>query len=289
LLASERNAGDAPRLARDEGERRGPTPYGDDRARPAWPRKPVPGVVDQEGIVTQNTADLSGTQIEDREEPRPQAATGAVRRRRGGRPWILLLALLVTAFLVDVLRPYLTLDPGRSRIVLRPDVPVHYPIAIAHILFGTIALSGTVLQLWPWLRRRHRAVHRWVGRVYVYGGALPCSLMALALMPLTHGWSGNIGITTQAVLWFGTTVAGYRMARQGRYADHRRWMIYSAALALGVLWGRATVDVYTITHATFSVMFVFEIARWLGWMVNLAVAQWWIEHTAGRRLPETVG
>jgi hypothetical protein len=134
-------------------------------------------------------------------------------------------------------------------------------------------------------------VHRYVGRVYVFGGALPCSLMALALMPLTDGWSGNIGITMQALLWFGVTVGGYRMARQHRWQDHRRWMIYSGALALGVIWGRATVDLYTILPHKFNVLFVFEVARWAGWMLNLVIAQWWIEHTKPKpriRLPQTV-
>ena len=208
------------------------------------------------------------------------------RRRRNAVPGMIMLAVLVTAFLVDVLHPYLTLNPAESRIVLRKNFPLHYPILIAHILFGTIALTTLVVQLWPWLRRHHPVVHRWVGRVYVFGGALPCSLMALALMPLTNGWSGNIGITAQAVLWFGTTVAGFRAGHQRRFRDHRRWMIYSAALALGVLWGRATVDLYTILPQKFNVFFIFEVARWAGWMINLLVAQWWIEHTANRNRPK---
>lgn len=237
--------------------------------------------------MTQNV-ELTGTPVHDDGQsttsPRPSTRK---RKHRRAQPWIVLLALFVAAFLVDVLHPYLTLNPAEARIVLRKDVPLHYPILIAHILFGTIALVTAVLQLWRWLRRRHPVAHRWVGRLYVFGGALPCSLMALALDPLTNGWSGNIGIAMQAVLWFGTTVAGYRMARQHRWLDHRRWMIYSTALALGVLWGRGTVDLYMILPTKFNVMFIFEVARWAGWMINLAIAQWWIEHTARRNRQKT--
>jgi Predicted membrane protein (DUF2306) len=247
--------------------------------------------------VTQN-AEVTGTPMDDPaargdDQAPPPSTRGAAPRRRDTRPWIVLLALAVTAFLVDVLHPYLTLNPAEARIVLKAGVPLHYPVLIAHILFGTIALVTVVLQLWPWIRRHHPVVHRRIGLVYVFGGALPCSLMALTLMPLTNGWSGNIGITMQAVLWFTTTVIGFRMARQRRFADHRRWMTYSAALALGVLWGRATVDLYTVLPQKFSVMFIFEVARWAGWMINLAIAQWWLEHTANRnrrkaRVPQEV-
>jgi hypothetical protein len=243
----------------------------------------VPRAAEQEDIVTQN-AELAGTSVQDGEQSpdTKQAAPRPRPKRRSGKAWTILIAIFVAAFLIDVLHPYLSLNPAESRIVLRANFPLHYPILIAHILFGTIALTTVVLQSWPWLRRTHPVAHRRIGRVYVFGGALPASVMALCLMPLTNGWSGNIGITMQALLWFTTTVIGYRMARAHRWADHRRWMIYSTALALGVLWGRGTVDLYTILPQKFNVLFIFEVARWAGWMLNLVIAQWWIEHTANR-------
>ena len=37
------------------------------------------------------------------------------------------------------------------------------------------------------------------------------------------------------LLWFGTTLAGFRAIRQRRYADHRQWMLRSVALAFSIM------------------------------------------------------
>ena len=40
------------------------------------------------------------------------------------------------------------------------------------------------------------------------------------------------------LLWVATTLAGYRAARQRRFADHREWMIRSFALAFSIVANR---------------------------------------------------
>jgi hypothetical protein len=97
------------------------------------------------------------------------------------RPWIAPLALLVGAFLAFSLPPYLAFDPARSRVPQPDGFPAHYWFLVAHILFGTIAIVGVILQIWPWLRRTHPALHRRIGRVYIFGGAIPSALMALSI------------------------------------------------------------------------------------------------------------
>jgi hypothetical protein len=47
--------------------------------------------------------------------------------------------------------------------------------------------------------------------------------------------------TILAVLWFGTTLAGFRAIRQRRYADHRRWMLRSVALSFSIVANRVWV------------------------------------------------
>jgi Predicted membrane protein (DUF2306) len=86
------------------------------------------------------------------------------------------------------------------------------------------------LQVWP--RRRHPAVHRTSGRLYVFAGVLPSAVLALAIVPFAAGSTGN---AIDAILWLATTVAEFRMARRHRYAEHRRWMIFSVALCLRIM------------------------------------------------------
>ncbi|GLW12367.1 hypothetical protein Misp01_74950 [Microtetraspora sp. NBRC 13810] len=48
-----------------------------------------------------------------------------------------------------------------------------------------------------------------------------------------------------ALLWLGSTAAGYRMARRRRFAEHRRWMLRSFALTFSIItnriWGMIVV------------------------------------------------
>ncbi|XVV00999.1 DUF2306 domain-containing protein [Actinosynnema sp. CA-248983] len=208
--------------------------------------------------------------------------TARGRTRWWRRPWIVPLALLVAAFLFISLPVYATLDRSQSRIALSDSFSLHYPFLVAHIAFGTIAMVTVVLQVWPWLRRRHPAVHRWSGRLYVFAGVIPSGLLALAITPFAVGPVGNaIG----GILWLATTIAGYRMARQRRYADHRRWMIYSFALCLQIIEGR----VMAISAPAFpgftpeAMPTILETASWIGIFINLLIAQWWLDRTANAR------
>ena len=44
-----------------------------------------------------------------------------------------------------------------------------------------------------------------------------------------------------ALLWFGTTLAGFRAVRQHRYADHRQWMLRSVALTFSIIANRVWI------------------------------------------------
>lgn len=98
-------------------------------------------------------------------------------------PW-LALGLLTVAFLAFSLPPYLTLDPAQARL---PVPTWYYPALAAHIAFGSIALLAACVQLWPWFRAHRRAMHRWSGRVYVFAGALPASLVVLTITRWARG------------------------------------------------------------------------------------------------------
>lgn len=84
------------------------------------------------------------------------------------RPWIASLGVLTVVFLAFTLPPYLGLDPSQSRVPIH--FPMHYPMLVAHIFFGSVALSTACLQVWKWLRQHYPAVHRWSGRLYVFAG-----------------------------------------------------------------------------------------------------------------------
>jgi Predicted membrane protein (DUF2306) len=219
-----------------------------------------------------------------RPAPLPPAAAPTRARAWWRSPWVLPWAAVAGWFLAISLPHYVGLDRSRTPVRLNPDYPLHYPLLVAHVTFGTVALVTACFQVWPWLREGHRAIHRWTGRAYVFAGVLPTGLLALAIMPFSQGPVGN---SVAAVLWLATTVAGYRMIRRGREADHRRWMTYSFALTMQIVWGRVMFKVLPHVPGVnlgdpHTLTIVFEAASWIGIVVNLLIAQWWLERTARR-------
>ncbi|MFB9881432.1 DUF2306 domain-containing protein [Planobispora siamensis] len=207
------------------------------------------------------------------------------------------LAVVALAFLAFSLPPYLSLDPSLSRVPLEGGFAAYYPMLVAHVVFGAIAMVTCGLQIWPWLRRRHPVAHRRIGRVYVLGGVLPAGVLGLVV-----GAAGPFGPMTQvssvilAALWLACTVAGFRAARRRRFADHRRWMIRSFALTFSIItnrvWGAiAMIVLMPQAETVFGgsdialIQTVSGLAAWLGWTTSLLLAEWWLERggAAGRR------
>jgi uncharacterized membrane protein YozB (DUF420 family) len=222
--------------------------------------------------------------------PPPSAPT---RRRPPGRRaavGLIALAVVTIGFLALELPPYLTLDPAQSRIAPRPGYALHYPLLWAHIMFGSIALVTACLQLWPCLRRRHPGLHRWSGRVYLCGGVLPGGIAVLGVAPVsTTGPVSAVGNTVLAVLWLATAVAGWRAARQRRFADHRAWMLRSVALTFSIVVNRAWIGVYLALFVALgssiddpaTITAAASASVWSSWVVNLLVVEWFV--LGGRR------
>jgi uncharacterized membrane protein YozB (DUF420 family) len=200
---------------------------------------------------------------------------------------IVVVALATVAFLIYQTPPYFSFDPAHAR---RPMTNLHYWLIVGHVVFGTVAVLTVVLQLWPWLRREHPAVHRWAGRVYVFGGALPAAVFAVSMWRIIPD-PGSVGVVMSAVLWTGTALAGWRMGQLGRYREHRRYMLYSFAIVWGVVlegFAIGQIGLHVLPQADFGRLI--ESVRWVPWVADLVVVQWWLNHTAGRPLdlPQSV-
>jgi hypothetical protein len=231
----------------------------------------------------------------DKQREVPGLGGGPPDRRWWRRPWVAPMAVIAVAFVAFSLPPYLSLDPDRSRIPPPEHLGWYYPVLVAHVTFGSVALLTCCLQIWPWLRRRHPAVHRSVGRVYVFGGALPAGLIGLTLGAVSpFGPVARASNVLMATLWLVFTVTGFRMARQRRYVEHRRWMIRSFALTVsiitnrvwGVIWFLVLTPQLDTTFHGDQALFAQTVAgltTWLGWVVTLLIAEWWLERTGAAR------
>lgn len=214
------------------------------------------------------------------------------------RPWVGPLLVLTFAFVAFSLPPYLTLDPDRSR-VPDPGFAPHYPMLVVHVFCGSIAILVCGFQVWPWFRRKHPATHRRLGRWYILAGVLPAGLAGLVIGATSpFGPVARVSNVMLATLWLLTTLIGGRMARQRRFAEHRRWMIRSVALTLSITLNRVLGAVLLLVlsphlESTFHgdetqlVQAIAGIGTWLGWTLSLLIAEAWLERGRSPRRTES--
>ncbi|RSN23325.1 hypothetical protein DMC61_31990 [Amycolatopsis sp. WAC 04169] len=209
------------------------------------------------------------------------------------------MAVIIVVFLAFSMPPYLSLDPSQSRVPQPPGFTSHYWFLSAHVLFGSIAMISALLQIWPWFRAKYPAVHRKLGRVYVFAGVLPAGAMALTVGALSpFGPATRVANVVAGVLWLGCTFAGWHAARQRRFADHRRWMVRSFALTMSIIVSRVTGPIALITlqpqlETTFGgselalTQSVAAISAWVSTTLVLFAAQWHLDRRPARKKPAT--
>lgn len=212
--------------------------------------------------------------------------TPAARRRRWWqRPWVVPLALVALLFLAFSVPPYATLNPELSRIPPPESFPPYYPALVSHVLFASVAMVTSCMQVWPWFRQRFPVAHRRIGRVYVFGGAVPAAVCALVIAAAApFGPAAAASSIMLALLWLTCTITGFRMARKRRFAEHRRWMIRSFALTFSIItnriWGVVFATAFGMSPEQFAnpdtAQTLAALTSWLGWTVPLLIAEWWL-------------
>jgi uncharacterized membrane protein len=203
------------------------------------------------------------------------------------------LAVIVAAFLLYSLPPYFT---GGTRVPA--TFALHYPLLVAHVMFGGVAMVSAVAQIWPRLRTRHPVLHRRMGRVYV-AAALPAAACAMVIGAATpFGPLLAVSNVLLAAVWLWFTINGFVAARQRRFADHRRHMVRSATVALSTITNRIWTPILFITlqplqdnvfggNEEHFLWFAAGLGAWLGWTIPLAAVQWWLTRKPVMAPPST--
>ncbi|MGC4943624.1 DUF2306 domain-containing protein [Kribbella sp. DT2] len=204
------------------------------------------------------------------------------------RTWIAPLMFAVAAFLAFSVPPYLTFDPANSRLEPPPGNDIYYPLLVTHVLLGTVCMTIACFQVWPAFRTKHRRGHRIAGRVYVF------TVIPAALIGLYIGWHTSAGPSVRvanlvgSTLWLVITVAAFRLARQRRYDEHRRWMSRSFALVMMIPLSRV-INIPAMIILTPKVDSTFggnqqlmentatSIGVWLSPLLTLLLTDWLLE------------
>ena len=214
--------------------------------------------------------------------------------------WTGIVLLIALAVLSSTVRVVILLDPQNETVerfhqqAVRFVYPDTFPlwlhemdrinarfaasavVTFLHVVCGAIFLVLAPLQFSARIRDRHRAFHRWSGRVLA-AAAIVTGVTALHLgVVVPHTGVGEVTSTAFFGGVFLTAIVCAVLAiRRGDVVRHREWMIRAFAIAAGV----STVRIVAIVigqQLAAPVDELFGLSFWTGWAISLGVAELWI-------------
>jgi uncharacterized membrane protein len=210
--------------------------------------------------------------------------TTSVSDSRLRTPRLVIAILVIAVAATPVLAfPYVLLDRGASRIDVQTDAAwvllvIHVPCAAAAMILGA-------LQFVPRIRANRRR-HRIIGRTVLGLGTVAFAFTGIPLAITTP--DGNLtrfGVLVPAVLWPAVAVTAYRAIRGGDVDPHREWMTRLYALTFFAITARMVTPLLLLAQVPImqsrydgdvqaAVSASIPYGQWLGWIVNLALAEW---------------
>lgn len=146
------------------------------------------------------------------------------------------------------------------------------PVLYMHVFASTVALLIGPFQFSRRLRDGNRALHRWLGRVYLSIGVLVGGLAGLYLALFAFGGPmARAGFGLMAVAWLYTGVRAYVAIRRGEVQRHREWMFYNFSLTFAAVTLRLYMPLSQLAGVPVEV--AYPVVAWLCWVPNLLVAR----------------
>lgn len=190
-----------------------------------------------------------------------------------------MLLLLYSYFLWLMLRITVQYIPIRNDVAflsIKQDYIhlLHYRIAFfSHVFSAVLVLLAGYTQFSPSLRVKFPLWHRCAGWLYILVTLLLAGPSGFVIgIYANGGLSSQIAFCLLAVLWMAfTSIALLKIIKKQVFA-HRLWMIRSFSLALSAITLRAWKYVFVYLFHP-KPMDVYQIVAWLGWTLNLLIAE----------------
>lgn len=180
------------------------------------------------------------------------------------------LMLMITAQYIPYQEDVAFLRIKQAEVTL----PYYLSFFYLHVYTSILALLAGFTQFSRWLRHQYPFVHRSLGWLYVIVIVVAAGPSGLVLGYYANGgWSSQLAFCLLGLLWLWFTTRAVHFALQKDWQGHRRAMIRSFALTLSAItlrsWKWLLVALFTPKP-----MDVYRWVAWLGWVVNLMVAEW---------------
>jgi Predicted membrane protein (DUF2306) len=143
-----------------------------------------------------------------------------------------------------------------------------------HVFTSILVLLAGFTQFSQWLQKNLKGIHKLLGYVYVINILMVTGPASLLMgFYANGGLSSRIGFVLLAVLWILFTAIAVYKAIKKDFNAHRIFMIRSFALTLSAL----TLRIWKVVFAMFTnipPMDRYRIIAWLGWGLNLILAEY---------------
>lgn len=168
----------------------------------------------------------------------------------------------------------------------------HPYLTLVHIGAGLVSMTLGPLQFVAAIRKRWLRVHRWCGRVYLVASlvGVVSALAFVPMLPVFGTFTAKVAVVFVGGLFLVSIVKAYRHIRRFEIAQHREWMIRAFAIGLGISTFRVLLPI--LMGPVFGASFpeAWDTVVWLGFAINLVVAEVWINVTRGASVvPGRVG
>ena len=198
------------------------------------------------------------------------------------------VALLGTITLVSAVVRLMDMSNGVAR--FSSDVRyLQNPLATwMHVVPGLIFLIVGPLQFSRTIRARWIRLHRILGRVFIVTGVflVVISFGIVFMFPTIGGVVTAVANFTFGLLLIFALIKAFLHVRRREINLHREWMIRAFAIGLGA----STIRLFIVAFvgiANAQIEEIFGISFWMGFTLNLLVAELWIRHIRAQN--KTVG
>lgn len=200
--------------------------------------------------------------------------------------FILLAASAILVGLYPIL--YFIIDRRFGLLALKTDALLANTIwnifFYIHIVSGGIALLIGWAQFVTKWRTRNLPLHRQIGKVYVTLALVSAVTAIYIALFATGGLVTSIGFSCMGIVWFFTTLKGYRDIRKMNVISHQKMMIYSYAACLSAVTLRIYLPILIEVFDDFYP--AYTVVSWLSWVPNLIVGYFIIRQLYPRGIIE---
>ncbi|NQY07327.1 MAG: DUF2306 domain-containing protein [Flavobacteriaceae bacterium] len=178
--------------------------------------------------------------------------------------------------MLDITLQYFPIDFDVAflRIKQQYMVFIHYKIAFyVHVCFSVFSLFAGFTQFSKRIRTQFTKIHKTMGWIYISSILLFAAPSGLIIGYYANGgfWS-QLAFCLLAIGWFWFTLKALLSLKQKNYKKHQIYMVRSFALTLSAITLRLWKYLIVLVLQP-RPMDVYQIVAWLGWTVNLMVAE----------------